>query len=132
MAPPKVYRSIKRFCINTDDNMFKEFEEICWHERKSATQKLNELIIQTVEDNNNTTNNREQTQLDPFVTNPDYVPMPSLFDPYTQWKKHLEQSELNHIERIEAVAKAIARLASETWREKDRERLLRRSVSLEL
>jgi hypothetical protein len=31
--------------------MFKEFEEICFQERKSVTQKLNELITKTVENN---------------------------------------------------------------------------------
>lgn len=33
--------------------MFKEFEEVCWRERKSVTQKLNELIEQTVRVNGN-------------------------------------------------------------------------------
>ncbi|HYZ60228.1 MAG TPA: hypothetical protein VE544_11280, partial [Nitrososphaeraceae archaeon] len=49
MPAPKKYRNTTPFLFNPELDRFNEFKEICHRERKSVAQKLNELIIQTIE-----------------------------------------------------------------------------------
>lgn len=51
MPAPRRYRSIRRLALNVESDMLKEFEDLCWNERKSVTDKINELIEQTVRGN---------------------------------------------------------------------------------
>lgn len=49
MAPLKRFRTKRLLTFNAELDIVKEFEEICHNERKSITEKLNELIVHTVE-----------------------------------------------------------------------------------
>ena len=50
MAPPTKYRrGIHRVLFNMERDMHKEFQELCWSERKTVSEKLNELIMEVIE-----------------------------------------------------------------------------------
>ena len=49
MPAAKKYRNTTPFLFHPELDRFNEFKDICHRERKSVAQKLNELIIQTVE-----------------------------------------------------------------------------------
>lgn len=49
MPAPSKYRNIHRLNINIERDMFNDFKDLCWDERKSISDKINELILETVE-----------------------------------------------------------------------------------
>lgn len=49
MPAPSKYRNIHRLNINIEKDMLNEFRDLCWEERKSLSDKINELIVETVE-----------------------------------------------------------------------------------
>lgn len=49
MPAPKKYRNTTPFLFNAEVDRFNEFKDLCHRERKSTAQKLNELIVQTIE-----------------------------------------------------------------------------------
>ena len=66
---------------------------------------------------------KQQTQLEPFIENPEFKPMPSLLDPFKKWKAHIEDSDLGHIEKCERATQALTILCRETWKKKSQEAL---------
>ena len=49
MVATTKYRNIHRFNVNIEKDRFNDFKDLCWEERKSISDKINELIIETVE-----------------------------------------------------------------------------------
>jgi hypothetical protein len=49
LPAPKKYRNTTPFLFNAELDRFNEFKELCHKEKKSVQEKLNELIIQTIE-----------------------------------------------------------------------------------
>ena len=46
----RIYKSIRRLSLNTEAELFEEFEQICYQQRKTVTEVLNDYVLHTVED----------------------------------------------------------------------------------
>jgi hypothetical protein len=49
LPAPKKYRNTTPFLFNPELDRFNEFKELCHREKKSISEKLNELIVQAIE-----------------------------------------------------------------------------------
>jgi hypothetical protein len=49
MPAANKYRNGRRVNLYVENDMLNDFKDICWSERKTLTDKINELIIETVE-----------------------------------------------------------------------------------
>lgn len=49
MPAPNKYRNIHRLNVNIEKDMLNEFRDLCWSEKKTLSDKINELIVETVE-----------------------------------------------------------------------------------